>query len=148
MLKEPPRGHRIPFGRDIDVDDLTELVDRAVDVTPPASNLDLGLVGGPAVPDRVAGRASRVDQQRCEPLHPPVDRDVINLDAAFGEQLLDIAVGQSEPQIPTNRQHDHLGWEPEPSELRGGRDRDCTTKLPHGRQSCRTPAIAECNRAP
>ncbi|ABW12833.1 putative transposase [Parafrankia sp. EAN1pec] len=28
----------------------------------------------------------RVDQQRGEPAHPPVDRDVINLEAAFGEE--------------------------------------------------------------
>jgi hypothetical protein len=67
-----------------------------VDVTPPPTDLEVGLVDESAVPDRVTGRACRVDQQRCEPLHPPLDRDVINLDAAFGEQLLDIAVGQSE----------------------------------------------------
>jgi len=31
-------------------------------------------------------------QQRGEPLYPPVDRDVVDLDAALGEQLLDVAV--------------------------------------------------------
>jgi hypothetical protein len=41
VLEEPPRGHRISFGRDLDVDDLTELVDRAVDAMPTASNLDV-----------------------------------------------------------------------------------------------------------
>jgi len=32
----------------------------------------------------------RLNQQRREALHPPVHRDVINLDAAFGQQLLDV----------------------------------------------------------
>ena len=51
-----------------------------------------------------------------------------------------IAVGQPEAQIPADRQHDHLGWEPEPGEIRSGRDRTCTTKLPHRRQSYRPSA--------
>jgi len=34
----------------------------------------------------------RVRQQRCEPLHPSVDGDVIDLDTAFGRRLLDVAV--------------------------------------------------------
>jgi len=38
--------------------------------------------------------SGRVDQQRGEPLHPAVDRDVINADTTFGQQFLDVAVGQ------------------------------------------------------
>ncbi len=33
-----------------------------------------------------------LDQQRREPLHPPVDADVIDPDAALGEQFLNVAV--------------------------------------------------------
>jgi hypothetical protein len=47
----------------------------------------------PAVADPVPGEPGRVGQKRSEPLHPPVHRDVVHLDAAFGEQLLDVAVG-------------------------------------------------------
>jgi hypothetical protein len=57
-------------------------------------------------------------QQRSEPVHPAVDRDVIDLDAAFGEQLLDVAVGQAVAQVPPHCYHDHLGREPEPGERR------------------------------
>jgi hypothetical protein len=32
-------------------------------------------------------------QQRREPLHPTVDGDVVDIDAALGEQLLDVPVG-------------------------------------------------------
>jgi hypothetical protein len=31
--------------------------------------------------------------QRGEPLHPPVDGDVVDLDATLDEQLFDVAVG-------------------------------------------------------
>ena len=41
-------------------------------------------------------------------LHPPVDRHVINGDSAFGEQLLDVTVGQPVPQVPPHRHRDHL----------------------------------------
>jgi hypothetical protein len=37
-------------------------------------------------------RSGGLDQQRREPLHPPVDPDVIDHDAALGQQLLDIPV--------------------------------------------------------
>jgi hypothetical protein len=41
---------------------------------------------------------------------------VVDLDAAFGQQLLDVAVGEPEPELPADRQHDHLGWEAEDGE--------------------------------
>src|SRR6266498_267671 len=39
----------------------------------------------PAVADRVPARPGRLSQQRSEPLHPAEDRDLVDLDAAFGE---------------------------------------------------------------
>jgi hypothetical protein len=57
-----------------------------------------------------------LDQQRREPLHPAVDRDVADLDTPFGEQLLDVTVGQPEAQVPADRQNDHVGWEAEAGE--------------------------------
>ena len=55
-------------------------------------------------------------QQRRKPQHPAVDGDVVDLDATFGQQLLNVAVRQRETQIPTHRQHDHVGWEAEAGE--------------------------------
>jgi hypothetical protein len=37
---------------------------------------------------------------------------VIDLDPAFAQDLLQVAVGQTEAQIPAHRQQDHLSWEP------------------------------------
>jgi hypothetical protein len=95
------------------VDDLAVLVDRAVNVPPVARDFDVGLIDEPAPPYDMAARSCRVDQQRRETLHPPKQGDVIDVDAALSEELLEIAVRQSEAEIPADCQHDHLGREPE-----------------------------------
>jgi hypothetical protein len=41
---------------------------------------------------------------------------VVDLNAALGEQLLHVAVGQTEPQVPPHREHDHVRREPESGE--------------------------------
>ena len=40
----------------------------------------------------------------CEALNPAVDGDVINVDAAFGEEFFDIAVRESVTEVPANSQ--------------------------------------------
>jgi hypothetical protein len=61
----------------------------------------------------------RVDQQRCEALDPPVDGDVVNVDAAFGQEFFHISVGQSVAEVAAHRQQNHLGRKPVPSERNG-----------------------------
>jgi hypothetical protein len=61
----------------------------------------------------VPARPSSLGQQRREPLDPTVDRDVIDLDAPLSKQLLDLAVGQAEAQVPADRDDDHVGREAE-----------------------------------
>ena len=43
-----------------------------------------------------------------EPLDPAVDGDVVDGDAALGQQFLNVAVGQAIAQIPAHRHGDHL----------------------------------------
>jgi hypothetical protein len=75
------------------VDDLAELVDGAVEVTPPAGHLQVAFVDEPAIARCVPAWSGGAGEQRREPLRPPVaDRDMIDLDTAFGQQLLDVAV--------------------------------------------------------
>jgi hypothetical protein len=52
--KEPAGSRHVPPWRDEYVDDLAELIDRAIDVAPTAGDLDIGLVDLPAVTDSVA----------------------------------------------------------------------------------------------
>ena len=60
-------------------------------------------------------KPSGVGQQRREPQHPPVDGDVVDLDAALGQQFFDVAIGQAEAQGPGDRHDDRIGWEAKPA---------------------------------
>jgi hypothetical protein len=86
------------------------------------------LVHEPTITDRVAAGPGRVGQQRCEALHPPIHRDVIDLDPTLGQEFLDVAIRQAEPQIPTYRQDNHLRRESEALERRA-RDHGYRTSM-------------------
>ncbi len=103
---------------DEDVDDLAVLVDGPVDVPPHSGDLDVGLVDEPPIPDGAPARTGRVDQLRSELLDPPVQGHMVHLDAALGEDLLQVPVGQSVPQVPADRQQDDVRRETEPHERR------------------------------
>jgi hypothetical protein len=75
----------------------------------------MSLIDKPPITRRVSGRAGGVDELRGERLDPAVDRDVIDHDPTLGQQLLDIAGGQSVAQIPAHRDRDHLPRKPVPS---------------------------------
>ena len=90
----PAGGRQIPIGGDHHVDDLPKLVDRPVQINPLAGDFDVGLVGEPAISRDVPAGPRRVDEQRREPLHPAVDRYVIDRDATLGQQFFHVPVGQ------------------------------------------------------
>lgn len=85
--KAPPGCGGVPAGRDEPVDDLPMLVDRPVRVPPDAAGLDVGLIGEPPVTGRMPAEPGRIREERGAALHPPADRDVVDLDAAFEEQV-------------------------------------------------------------
>ena len=91
--KELAGGRHIPILGDQHVDNLAELVDRSVQINPLPGDLDVGLVHELAITRAASAGSCRVDQQWGEALHPAVDGDVVNGDAAFGEQFFDVAVG-------------------------------------------------------
>jgi hypothetical protein len=80
--------------------------------------LHVGLIHGPAISGGVPKWAGGVGQQWRESLHPPVDRDVVDLDAALGQQFLHVAVGQAVAEVPADRDRDHPRWDPEPGKRR------------------------------
>jgi len=81
--EERARGGGVSSLRDVHVDHLLMLVDRPVEVGPDPRDLDVGLVDKPPIPGQVPSRPGRVDQQRGELLHPPIERDVVDLDATL-----------------------------------------------------------------
>jgi hypothetical protein len=88
-LEAPVCGACVAAGRHEHVDDLPEPVDRAVDVPPAAGHPDGGLVHEPAVADGVPARPGGLGQQGCETQHPPVDGDVVDLNAAFDQEFFE-----------------------------------------------------------
>ena len=70
------------------------------------------------------------DELGGEALHPPVDGDVINGDTALGQQFLNVPLREAVPQVPADRDGDHLPREPETSEHRRRARRRHRTSLP------------------
>jgi hypothetical protein len=106
--EEPAGGRHVPLRRGQDVDDLSVLVDRPIQVHPSSGDLQVGLVDEPVISGDVPAGPGSVDQLGGEPLHPPVNRDVVHHDAALGQEFFHVAVGQGVPQVPAHRQHDDL----------------------------------------
>jgi hypothetical protein len=88
------------------VDNVTVLVNRPVEIRPVAGDLDVGLVDEPPVRGSVPSGAGCLNELDSEPLHPPVHAHMIDRDTTFGEQLLDIAVGQPVAQVPADCDRD------------------------------------------
>ena len=79
--EETASSRQIPLFRDQNIDNLAELVDGSVQVDPPAADLDIRFIDEPAISRDMSAGTGCVDEQRREPLHPTVDRDVIDFDA-------------------------------------------------------------------
>jgi len=96
LLEEPVGSVSVSSGGDEHVDQLAELIDRAVHVAPFSGDLHVGLVDLPAVTEGMPAGPGSLGQQRREAQHPPVDSDVVDLDPALGKQLLDSSIREAE----------------------------------------------------
>lgn len=56
-----------------------------------------------------------IDEKRSETLHPPVDRDMVNVDASFSQEFFGVSIGKPLAELSPDRQQDHLGREPKAS---------------------------------
>jgi hypothetical protein len=83
--------------REEHIDDLAELVDGPEQVAPGPTHLEIGLVHVPSIPQDVLSSPGSLGELGREPLDPPVNAHVVDLDPAFGEKLLDVPVGEAEP---------------------------------------------------
>jgi hypothetical protein len=118
--EEPSSRPGVAPWRDAHVNDLAVLVDRPVDVAPPARGLHVRLVHELAIADRVPIRTRRADKQRREALHSPIQGDIVNLDPTLSEELIDLPVRQADAQIPAHGEDDHLRRNRNPATLKPG----------------------------
>jgi hypothetical protein len=114
-VEEPAGCVRISAPRHHDVNDLAELIDRPLPIAPAPSHLQVGLVHQPAVSHGVTSWAGGVSQQRCDARDPPVDGGVVDVDAALGQQLLDVAIRQVEAQDQRTASTITSGGKPKPA---------------------------------
>jgi hypothetical protein len=70
--EEPAGGRLVALRRDQDVDDLPELVQRPIQVDRLPGDLGLGFVDEPSVARHMPAGPGGVEEQRGEPLHPPM----------------------------------------------------------------------------
>jgi hypothetical protein len=82
------------------------LIDGAVQVTPLASNFDVGFIN----PDRAAMGSAKLAQPlfkhgRLGP-NPTIDGAVVDLEAALSQHLFQVAIAQRLAQVPGNRLND------------------------------------------
>jgi hypothetical protein len=66
-------------------------------------------------PRQRAAAGERRRRTGREPLHPPVHRHVVDLDATLGQQFVDVSTGEAVAQLPADRDRDHLRREPKPA---------------------------------
>ena len=84
---------------------------------------------------------------------PPKDADVIDLHSALGQQLFNIAIGESITEVPAHClahcQHDHLPRKPEAGERRTWRQgRTNTADAAHALEHARTTSSAYATVSP
>lgn len=84
------------------VDDVADLVDGPVPIHPRSSDLGGRRVDDPTIACGVpAGRAASISNGMNLCTHR-IHRDMIDLDAPFSQQLVDVAVRQPIPEIPAD----------------------------------------------
>src|SRR6185295_1627767 len=94
---------QIALGRQEKVDGDAVLVDGPVQVSPLAADLDVGLVNANRPAMRLAkGPQPTLDQRRVSQ-DPAVQGRMVNRQPVLPEQLLNVAVAQGIPQIPSKR---------------------------------------------
>ena len=104
--QEHLRRDQVALGRQHELDGLAGRIDSAIQVGPVASNLQVGLIDPPR-PIRTAQLAANpLIQNRCIPLDPAPDRDMIHGEVPLRHDLLQVTIRQRESQVPANAQED------------------------------------------
>ena len=108
LSEEPLRRLGVAGRREVEIDRVPELVDRAVQIRPLAADLDVGLVDAPAPrPGPAPLPAQALLHLWGVSLHPAIDRRVVDRHAAFGHHCFEIAVADRVPAVPAHRpEHD------------------------------------------
>ena len=81
---------------------------------PAAADARVGLVDTPVRAYRLPVPSRSLSEERKEALHPPIDRALVNEDAALGQPLADFGVTEPLTHVPADRQRDDVVGEGTP----------------------------------
>ncbi|RKT20821.1 hypothetical protein B0G69_4167 [Paraburkholderia sp. RAU2J] len=110
FLEIATRGSLVTMGSQQEIDGLSGLIHRTIQVLPLAAHLDVRFVHPPAPADRPLMLAKRFFEQRHEFDHPAVYRRMVHLETAFRHHLFQIAQAQRVRHVPPHAQQNHLQW--------------------------------------
>ncbi len=99
---------RVTALRDVRVDHVPILVNRAVDVRLRPVQTRVRFINAPLRTDGTAIRTSSLLKQWQEALDPAIDRAAINNETALREPFDNVGVTQAVANIPADRQSDHV----------------------------------------
>src|ERR1017187_9874898 len=98
-----------------EVDRLSTLIYRPIEVSPLAAHLDIGLIDSPGATSRPAEAIPASNELWCVPQHPTQDGGMRKVQSALRHHLDQIAEAELVAQIPAHAQDDHLAVEVPPS---------------------------------
>lgn len=99
---------RIPSSLDDEIEHFAFVIDGAPQIHPPAADPADHFVEMPARRRRRSALLQPPSDQQSELFRPAADGFVADVDAALGQQLLDIAKAQAEAEIQPDGMADHL----------------------------------------
>src|ERR671919_543559 len=111
LTEEGLRSFYVPMLAEVEVDRLTSLIDRAVEVHPFAFDLDRGLIHPPGTPDRLGILSPALFKDRYESHDPTHDGRMRHRQPALGHHFDEIPVAELEANVPANAEDDHQAVE-------------------------------------
>jgi hypothetical protein len=115
LAKEPLSGSAIATSLDQDIDHIAILIDGAPQILPPTGDLHEDLVKMPCVAEPRLPPASSGSVFRPELFTPAANGLIGHLDAALGQEILDVSETQRESVVEPHCVADDLRWEPMPA---------------------------------
>src|SRR5665213_2321880 len=115
LLDEGLGGGYIACPAEPEVDRLSTLVHRSIEIGPLAVYLDIGLINPPGATSGPAEAIPAFNELRRIPLHPTEDGGMSKVQSALRHHLDQIAEAELVAQIPAHAQDNHLAVEMPPS---------------------------------
>jgi len=117
LVEKALRCSHVPLCRQQEVDGLAMLVDGAVEVFPDALDLDVRLIHAPVAADRALVLSGHLLDERQKTNRPPVDRRMVDRNAALLHHFLEVPIAQRVGCIPPDANQDHIDRKAHPFEV-------------------------------